>query len=92
MAEFELDRSAGHRPGQRRQAVLQECQIGGDLLAEQVGPGRQQLAELDKARAELVECCGQALTGARRQAPAPAREQPGKAHIEGEDWNLGKQE
>ena len=35
--------------GKRRQLVLQQGQIGGDFVAEQVGARRQHLAELDEA-------------------------------------------
>ena len=50
-AELALDQLAGERAVERRQVVLQLREIGGELLAEQVGAGREALAELDEARA-----------------------------------------
>ena len=68
--------------GKRRQPVLQPRQIGGDLLAEQIGAGRQDLAELDEARAQLAERRGEPLARPRRDAGrggAPAAAEPQRA-------------
>ncbi len=49
--------------GKGRQLVLQAGHVGGELLAEQIGARREELAELDEAGAELLQRCGEALAG-----------------------------
>jgi hypothetical protein len=63
--ELALDQNAGLRSGEWRQAVLQARQIEGDLFAEKIGSGREELAELDKARTQLAECRSETLTRTR---------------------------
>jgi len=73
LAKLGLDDAAGDRAGKGRQAVLQLRHVGGEFLAEQIGARRQQLAELDEARAERVQRGGEALTrprGGKRVARA----------------------
>src|SRR5271157_689899 len=72
--ELGLDQRTRLASGERRQAVLQARQIEGDLLAEEIGSGRQKLAELDEARPELAEGRGEPLTRARRGTGMTARE------------------
>jgi len=77
--ELGLDQGARLAPGKGRQAILQQRQILGDLVAQEIGAGRQDLAELDEARPELGEGGGQPLARAavwgatrrcrRRRAP-----------------------
>ena len=62
-------------PGKRRQTILQLRQVGGDLLAEEIGAGRQELAELDEAGAERVQRRGEALARPRRGEHGIARAQ-----------------
>ncbi len=88
--ELGFDRRARLGTRKRRQSILQGRQIGGDLLAQQIGPGRQQLAELDEARPHFVERRGKPLAGARGGGPASAREQPGDPQVKGDDRDAGK--
>jgi hypothetical protein len=66
--DFALDRCERHR----RQAVLQAHQVAGGFLADQVGPGRQRLAELDRRRSDRLE--GSRVVGLARLD----RAQPGQ--------------
>ena len=52
-----------------RQPVLQRGEVGGDLVAEQVGAGRKHLPELDEARAQFVERGGEPFAGTGSAAP-----------------------
>src|SRR5208283_1341851 len=70
-----------------RQAVLQARQVGGDRLAEKIGPGRQQLSELDEARAHFGERRGQPLARARLGRIGTASEQAGDAQQRGSSGN-----
>jgi hypothetical protein len=76
-AEFRLDGAARLRAGKGRQAVLQFGKVSGQLLAQQIGPGREELAELDETRPQLGQRPGQLLArpalglGARNQAGQP---------------------
>ena len=72
--ELGLDQCSRLGSRKRRQTVLQARQIEGDLLAEEIGAGRQELTEFDEARAELVKCRGQPLARACRSGTAPARQ------------------
>jgi hypothetical protein len=58
---------------------LQACQIESDLLAEEIGSGRKQLAELDEARPQLAECRGEPLTWAPRCTDRTARKRAADA-------------
>ncbi len=76
--EFGLDQTARLIPGERRQAILQAREILGDLVAQQIGAGRQDLSELDEARPHLGQRRGQPLArpgGGGAAAP----DQPGRA-------------
>jgi len=73
IGELGLDQRARLASRKRRQTVLQARQVEGDLLAEEIGSSRQELAELDKARPELAECRGEPLTRAGRGACTMAR-------------------
>jgi hypothetical protein len=73
--ELDLDQGARLRCRERCQAILQLRQIFGDLLAQEIGAGRQQLPELDKARSQLDKSRSETL--ARPSiAPGPAAKQP----------------
>ena len=66
--EVQADRPAqrpldlGHRDGQRegRHPILQRLEIARDADADDVGPRRQELAELDPGRPEPRQCRGEA--------------------------------
>ncbi len=90
LGEFGLDRGPRRRTRKGRQPVLQAGEIGGDLVTQQIGARRQHLAELDKARAELVEGGGKALAGARRRPAPPSREQPGDPQVKRHDRHRGE--
>src|SRR5215469_6938928 len=70
--ELALDQDASLRSGEWRQAVLQAREIDGDLFAEKIGPGRQELAEFDEARTQFAECRDKALPRAQRASPPTA--------------------
>jgi hypothetical protein len=74
LAQLGFDQRARPGAGKGRQTVLQARQIGGDLLAQEIGARREELAELDEARPQLVERGGQPLAGARRARAAAAGE------------------
>ena len=54
-AERGLDDADRGLPAHRRHAVLQALEFEGDLGPDDVGPGREELAELDVGRAEPVD-------------------------------------
>ena len=56
---------------------MQACQIESDLLAEEIGSGRQELAELDEAGSQLGKRRGEPLTRAPSCADRTAREGAG---------------
>ena len=91
--ELGFDQGARLAPRKGRQAILQGCQIGGDLLAEEVGPRRQKLSELDQARAHLGEGGGEPLARALsgHAAAAPDKE-AGEAHIGPDGRDVVEQE
>ena len=68
---------------ERRHLVLQALKIARDLLADHVGAGRQELAELDVSRAEPGERCGEPALAAFGARPL---DQPGER-----DRGLGRQ-
>jgi hypothetical protein len=73
-AELVLDSRSNVVEREGRQAILQLRQVGCDLLAEQVGPARQSLTQLDERRAGVLERAGELLPGATR-LPAHERAQ-----------------
>ena len=79
LAEIALDGGARLRAGKRRQTVLQLRQIGGDVLADEIGAGGERLAELDEARAQRLQRARQGAGPAgprgRRRAGATAAQQ-----------------
>ena len=46
---------------QRFDAVLQLLELGHELLGQQIGPSRKDLAELRERRPELLQCCAHTL-------------------------------
>ena len=74
-AERFLDGAARLRHGERRQVVLQQRQLAGELGADDVGARRQELAELDVAGAEAGQRTREPrLRAARRRGTAlPSR-------------------
>ena len=50
--------------------VLEPAQLGDDVRRQDVGPHREQLAELDEGRAELVEELAEVLAALGRRAVA----------------------
>src|SRR5207253_1896705 len=79
-AEILFDHLLDVRDRKRADVVLQPSQLGDDVGRQDVGPRREQLAELDEGRAELVEHLAEMLTALRRLAgvldavPAPREE------------------
>ena len=66
---------------ERADVVLQPAQLGDDVRRDDVGPGREQLAELDERRPELVEHLAQVPRASGRRggrAAASARQQVGQ--------------
>ena len=61
LAERLLDRRPRLRLGKRLDLVVQPAERVGDLGADDVGPGREELAELDVGGAEPVDGAGQAF-------------------------------
>ena len=62
LAEGPLDGLHRNARVERGHAVLQQGQLFGDIGGQQIAPGRQHLAELDKDRAKLLQRLAQALT------------------------------
>ena len=65
LAELLRDRPLDVRVRERPDVVLEAAQLGDDVGRHDVGPGREQLAELDEGRPELVEHLAQ-VPAARR--------------------------
>ena len=65
LAELLANRPLDVRERERAHVVLQAAQLGDDVGRHDVGPRREQLAELDERRAELVEHLAQ-VPAARR--------------------------
>src|SRR5207244_9579709 len=76
--EFGLDQGTRLGAWERRQAILQARKVDGDFLAEEIGPRRQELAELDETRSEFAESGGEPLARARPDRAAAACKQPGE--------------
>ena len=90
--ELGFDRRARQGSGKRRQPILQARQIDRDLLAQEIGAGRQQLAELDEARPHFVERRRQPLARARRRGRAAPHEPLRQAQAGGQNRDAGKRE
>ncbi len=76
LAELALDRGARLASRKGRQMVLQPRQVGRDPFAQEIGAGRQRLAELDEARAHVLQRRRQplaraAFVAARTEQPRP---------------------
>ena len=71
-AEAGLHRSADRLEGHRGQLVLQAQQVVGRDVTDEVRPGRERLAELDRGGADRLEGIGVARR--RRHARAEARD------------------
>ena len=77
-AQLGLDGGAGLVARERRQPVLELGEIGGQLLAQQIRAGREELAQLDEARPHVGERARQLLPGpALGAAPEHQPRQPG---------------
>ena len=63
--ELFLDDSAGLLERERRHRVLERLQLEDDVRRDDVGARREELAELDEGRAELVEHLAQPLAARR---------------------------
>ncbi len=74
--ELRFDQRPRLVPGKGRQAILQAREILGDLLAQQIGAGRKQLAELDKAGPQFAEGGGEPLAWAGGGGRAATAQQP----------------
>ncbi|MCY1528890.1 hypothetical protein D9M68_640120 [compost metagenome] len=81
-AELFLDQRHRVLGIERRHLVLEEGQLVGDVRRQQVAAGRQQLAELDEDRPEVLQRQAQAF--AARQVQLPARQPaPGQQEARG---------
>ena len=78
--ELGLDQGPRLRARERRELVLQTGEIGGDLLAQEIGSGGQKLAELDEARPQFFEGGGEPLTRSRQDPAAASCKQMTKPH------------
>ena len=76
LAELGLDDSPGFGAGEGRQVVLQLRQVGSDPFAQEIGAGRQGLAELDEGRAHLLQRRRQPLARPARIAAACEQTRP----------------
>jgi len=72
-AEGFLDHGDGNFTGERRHAILQFCQLIGDVDRQQVAARRERLAELDENRPQFLERQAQPLAA----RPADAALEPG---------------
>ena len=61
---------------ERAHVVLEPAQLGDDVRRQHVGPHREELAELDEGRAELVEELAEVLAALRRRAVDDPRAVP----------------
>ena len=69
LAELLLDDALDVFVRERAHVVLQASELGDDVRRQDVGPHREQLAELDEGRAELVEQLAEVLAALRRLFP-----------------------
>ncbi len=77
-AEVLLDHRADLSEGKRMDVVLERLQLEDDVRGNDVGPRREELAELDERRAELVEHLAEPLP-AWRPLPDSAAPRAGGA-------------
>ena len=68
LAELLADDALDLLVRERAHVVLEPAQLGDDVRRQHVGPHREELAELDEGRAELVEELAQVLAALRRRA------------------------
>jgi hypothetical protein len=73
LIESALDAGNGHSRIERRHAVLQPGQFVGNIGGQQVAPGGEHLAELDKNRPQALQGFAQALAAWRVQVAPPAQ-------------------
>ena len=76
LAELLADDALDLLVGERAHVVLKPAQLGDDVRRQHVGPHREELAELDEGRAELVEELAQVLPALRRCAVGDPRAVP----------------
>src|SRR5690606_20688274 len=85
-AQLFLDALARLGRGEGRNLVLQEGQLGGDVIGQQVAAGGEDLAELDEHRPQVLE--GQTQAGAAAEVPGGRVQLPGadqqQAHVPGQ--------
>ena len=72
LAELLLDHALDLRERERPHVVLEAAQLGDDVRRDDVGARREQLAELDERRPELVEHLAQVAAARRRRPPTAA--------------------
>ena len=75
-AELFLDHDTNLCEGEWAHVVLEAAQLGDDVRRDDVGPRREQLAELDEGRPELVEHLAQMPTALRADRGIGARLDP----------------
>ena len=68
LAELLVDDALDLLVRERAHVVLEPAQLGDDVRRQHVGPHREELAELDEGRAELVEELAEVLAALRRRA------------------------
>ena len=68
LAELLADDALDLLVRERAHVVLKPAQLGDDVRRQHVGPHREELAELDEGRTELVEELAQVLAALRRRA------------------------
>ena len=81
LPEIRLDRRPRRRDRKRRQAILERCKVMGNVVAQEIGAGRQALAKLDEGRPHLLQRRGQplarpALGPLVHEGPREAQERP----------------
>ena len=95
LPQFLFDGGPGLMGGKRRQTVLKLRKVLRHFLAQEIGPGGERLAQLDKARARLVQGPGQPLPRAPGGAFGVTRagQPPGQGDHHGGDLQMfeGKQ-
>ncbi len=74
VAEILLDHALGLLERERAHVVLKAAQLGDDVRRHDIRPRREQLAELDEGRPELVEQFPQMLAARRADARLRLRE------------------
>src|SRR5690606_41451070 len=74
-AQLFLDALARLGRGEGRNLVLQEGQLGGDVIGQQVAAGGEDLAELDEHRPQVLK--GQTQAGAAAEVPGGRVQLPG---------------